>query len=287
MLLKNIPLQIPFSSGCLYGILRNAKDAEKLIILCPAATGTRIGPQRIFVEITQALLENQIASFCVDFPPLGDSYDNQIQKYEGSYAQRLSLHYAKYLNIIIDQFNENHTFQEIYLLSISDGCMPVYNFAQQNKRVNGLILLSPNHKLDTVETVNKKNIKQYLYKVFKKDTWHKLVTLNLNYSKIFKNIFHKPVKQKNRENIEVGSQGHIPRLLTIFGEKEVRLEECIDFWKSEIKKSNCSQYSNRIIDGADHSFFGWQFKRDVERWIVEWFKEGEKKSCELIALSCK
>ena len=107
MLLKNISLQIPFSSGCLFGILRNSKDAEKLIVLCPAATVTRIGPLRIFVEIAQVLAENEIASFCVEFPPLGDSYDSKIAKYESSYSQKLSQHYAKYLNILCDYFTDN------------------------------------------------------------------------------------------------------------------------------------------------------------------------------------
>ena len=272
--MNSIPLQIPFSSGNLFGILRNTEGATRLIILCPAATGTRIGPQRIFVEIAQTLLEKHVASFCVDFPPLGDSYDDEILKYEGSYSQQLSQHFAKYLNIVLNYFKENSSFKEIYLLSISDGCIPVYNFAKrQGNNINGLILLSPHHKLDSVSSINRKNIKQYLYKIIRKDSWIKLISLNLNYSKILKNIYHKRDGLKNNDNVELRFQDHIPRLLTLFGEKEFNLAECLDFWKSEISKEKIVEYSNGIIVGADHSFFGWQFKTDVKMRVKEWIDE--------------
>ena len=281
--LKNNPLQIPFLSGSLYGILRNTKDAEKLVIICPAATGTRIGPQRIFVEIAQVLVENEIASFCVDFPPLGDSYDTQIQKYEGTYSQKLSQHYNKYLSLICNYFEKSYSFKELYVLSISDGCIPIYNFAKQDKRVYGLILLSPNHKLDSVELINKKNVKQYLSKILKKETWYKLFTLNLNFDKILKNIYHKQGKPNYKKKIEGSTKVSIPRLLTLFGEKEPTLYESIHFWRLENDKGKITEHTNGIIDGADHSFFGWQFKNDVEKCIVGWIKEVNQNSYEVSA----
>lgn len=268
------PLQIPFSTGSLFGVLRNTVSVSKeLVILCPAATGTRIGPQRIFVEIAQALLKNEVASFCVDFPPLGDSFDNKIQNKGGQFSQRLSMHYTKYLNLLLKYFEEKYSFKHFYLLSISDGCVPIYNFAKCNPIICGLVLLSPNHKLDISDSINKNNIRRYLFKLFIRETWIKLFTLNLNFNRIVKNIYHKPTKIKQQTKDARTKASPISNLLTLFGEKEHDLKGCIDFWEAEKKSGAINVYENRIIAGADHSFFGWQFKRDVVDHILFWFNK--------------
>jgi hypothetical protein len=69
--MDNFPITINFNSGKIFGILRGINLInDKIVICCPATMGTRIGPQRIFVEIAQKLTEYQIASFCVDMPVL-------------------------------------------------------------------------------------------------------------------------------------------------------------------------------------------------------------------------
>ena len=266
----SLPIAINFESGVVFGILRGWVNKERIVILCPATTGTRIGPQRIYVEIAHELQKQGIASLCVDLPPLGDSFDNQPEIYQGLPSEKLYLHYSKFIKIIMNElFQRYNGFDEIILLSISDGCLPVYRFARANEIIDRVILLSPNHLLDEIKKVNSKNFKQYFSKLFKKHTWVKLFLFQLNFSKIFKNIFPKkglsfslPSESIIKNGISIGD------VLTIFGENEPSLSQCLSFWGKE--KNNIGDYSTQIVPGADHSFFGWQFKRDVITYIINW-----------------
>ena len=188
----SLPISINFESGVVFGILRGILNKERIVILCPATTGTRIGPQRIYVEIAKELQKCGIASLCVDFPPLGDSYDNQPEIYHGLASEKLYLHYSKYIKIIInDLLRRYNGFDETILLSISDGCLSVYRFAMANKIIDRVILLSPNHLLDERKNINSKNIKHYFFKIWEKHTWIKLFLFRLHFSNFFLNIFPK------------------------------------------------------------------------------------------------
>lgn len=269
----NFPIIIDFSFGKIFGILRGINSIkDKIVICCPATTGTRIGPQRIFVEIAQKLTEHRITSFCVDIPPLGDSFDTGENNFQGVTSEKLIQHYSKYLEIIINYLKRHYDFKEFILLTISDGGLPVYNYARNNKEIQRIILLSPNHRLDNTQQFNKKNLKQYYNKLLKQETWIKLFTLRLNTRKIIQNVYRKrTVRKKTTQTKEFKTHNVLKKILVVFGEKEQMLNECIDFWNQEQNKGYFEDYSYKIIDGADHSFFGWKFKRDVETCIIDWF----------------
>lgn len=266
------PVILDFDTGKLFGIFRGSYKSKKLVIMCPAATGNRIGPQRIYVEISQRMCELNLASYSFDFPPFGDSFDNAMENYKGVYSEKLSQHYSKYIQIVIEYFTRKFHFNEFVLLSISDGCIPIYNYAKNNNVIRKLILLSPNHLLDTVQSINTNNLKKYYIKLFNKETWLKLIFLRLNLKKIVKNIYQSPKGKKiGLVNVnEKENQKKIDSILVVFGEKEPKLNECLKFWDKENKNNNIGNYSYNIIKGADHSFFGWKFKRDVEKCVVDW-----------------
>jgi len=269
------PIIIDFDFGKIFGILRGINSInDTIVICCPATTGTRIGPQRIFVEIAQKLLEYQIASFCVDIPPLGDSFDAEKNKFQGTSAEKLTQHYSKYLKIVIDYLKKKYGFKGFILLTISDGGIPIYNYAGNNEEIRRIILLSPNHKLDSAQKINRKNLKQYYNKFSSGETWIKLFTFRLNLRKIINNIYKKNSKANNIQIKESKAFCVLEKLLVIFGEKELMLNECIDFWNEEQSNGHFKNYSCKIVEGADHSFFGWKFKRDAERYITDWLKNG-------------
>lgn len=264
------PLIIKDKDCNLYGILRYPKDSKVIVVSLPAATGTRSGPQRIFVEIAQILLEKRIASLCVDLPPFGDSFDAARITFGSDYKTLLNKRYEHYLKIIINYLNKETDFKEFILLSISDGCLPVYRFAQKTG-IQKLILLSPNHLLGNAKAISTKNLKTYYLKFFQKETWLKVISLNLNFRKIFRNIFLKTNNQSKVSGKEQGDQiSKISDLLCIFGEKEPDIKTCLEYWQKQKMQKNIINYNFNIIKGADHSFFGWQFKKDVENSIIEW-----------------
>jgi hypothetical protein len=266
------PFKIVRDRLTIIGILRGSEVNNELIILLPAATGNRIGPQRIYVEIAKELAEYSYATFCVDLPPFGDSNDNELFL-EGKYEEILNQRYSKYLQIIIEFFKMKTHFEKFILLSISDGCMPVYKYSRSQEHIKRIILLSPNHQVGATNAINKKNLKHYYIKLFHKETWVKLIFFRLNLRKIFKNIFQLQIQRKN--NLSKGGikkLKYIEDVLVIFAEKEGDLKGCMDFWEKEKSMNNINSYSYNIIRGADHSFFGWNFKRDVEKCILEWLK---------------
>jgi alpha/beta superfamily hydrolase len=60
------------------------------------------------------------------------------------------------------------------------------------------------------------------------------------------------------------------RVLVVLGEKDQDLLSNRSFWKNYYKTNQATYYTEKIINGADHSFFGWQFKTDVKKAVTQW-----------------
>lgn len=265
---KSIPQTITFDEGKIYGVLRKPTNSNKLFVILPASSGTRIGPQRIFVEIARALYNIGISSICVDLPPLGDSFSNKEFKSNNDYFKWLSEKYEYYIKLIIEDVSNNSDFNEINLMSISYGCIPCYSYAINND-IKRLVLLSPDHIIGSVEKINKKNIKSYYYKLFKKDTWLKLISFQLNYTNIYKNIFSKRHIQKKQVS-DMDILNNELDILSVFGEKDRKIDVFIKYWREKVILDGIKKYQYKIVENSDHSFFGWQIKRNVEKQIIDW-----------------
>lgn len=267
---KSIPQKIVFNQGKIYGVLRRPVKSKKIFIFLPASSGTRIGPQRIFVELALALYNIGLSSLCVDIPSIGDSYSTKEfdNTNTSNYFEWLTRKYEYYLQLIIDDITNKFDFDEISLISISYGCIPCYSYAIKNN-IKHLIMLSPDHVIGSVEKINRKNIKSYYYKLFKKSTWGKIMRFQLNYDKIYKNIFNKKnLNQKQSPNLY--SQNNELQILSLFGEKDEKKDVFIKYWENIIRLSKIKKYQYKIVENSDHSFFGWHLKRNVEEYMVTW-----------------
>ena len=139
-----IPLRISNNKTSIFGVLRTSKLCREIVILLPAVSGTRIGPQRLYVELGRTLLKNNIASFAVDLPPNGDSFGQDYDEYLIDYRAVLINYYKVYLDQIIDYLTKEYTYKEIILLSISVGCIPIIEYVKI-KGYSRVVLLSPNN----------------------------------------------------------------------------------------------------------------------------------------------
>jgi hypothetical protein len=262
------PLIIKDKDCHLYGILRYPEATRDIVIFLPAATGTRVGPQRIYVQISNHLIKTNKASFCVDLPPHGDSYDNNVKEYCNDNRQKLIQHYGFYLNKIIAYLNSNYKFENYILCSISLGCIPILSYAKSNN-IKKVILLSPN-LLSNLNTINKRNLKNYYYKLFQHETWLKILTFNVQYKKVFRNIVRLQKVKTNKDQALITGNNNLVHVLCIYGEKDIALSTCQKHWKKQLDTGKISKYDEKIIENADHNFFGWNFKEQVASHINKW-----------------
>jgi hypothetical protein len=269
--IKEIPLIINRDNVFIYGILRTSELCKEIVIMVPALTGDRLGPQNIFVEIGRKLVEHNIACLCVEFPPSGDSYDLEQRNFWGQKQRPIFNMYAFYLDKVLAFLVEQYTYSKVFIGSISVGCLPVLDYCRK-KGLAGVVLLSPNHFDSTPALLNKRNLRSYFYKAFQVSTWKKLLSLQINYAKIFNNIVKmpKPSPSGIPPNNRPPADGSKVYVLCIFGERDPALLESQKYWASFVMRQSTDNYKEVIIAGSDHSFFGWLFKVEVCNTIVNW-----------------
>jgi hypothetical protein len=267
--MTELPLVIGDANCKLYGILRSPANSTRVLILIPALTGTRIGPQNIYVEISRTLASQGIATLCIEFPPSGDSYDYNAREFGYGDIQIFNS-YGFYLSMTHDFLKRKYNYLKYYVGSISLGCLPILKYARDNK-LSGALLLSPNHMNGQPLSVNKKNLRTYFFKLMRWSTWHKFLRLKINFRKVLSNVISMGAVQKKLENeIVSGEYSEEIPTLCIFGGKDLALGESVKYWEQIIRHENLKRFTIKVVPGSDHSFFGWNFKQSVCGFISEW-----------------
>lgn len=269
MSIQETPILIRDETAVLYGVLRAPETWNSIMVLVPAPTGTRIGPQNIYVEISRQLAANGMACLCTELPPAGDSYDMPAA---GGHPSGIFDRYAFYLDKIFAHLSGRYAIDKVYIGSISVGCLPVLHYCRQ-KKFAGAVLLSPNHFGSKAPAVNRRNVKTYIYKSLQPATWKKVFTLKVNYRRVFHNML--PGGHKKRPvKLPAGASAPLPevRVLCLFGEKDEALKSAQEYWLSASREWQQGNYEEVVVPGADHSFFGWTFKTNVCDHIVKWIQ---------------
>lgn len=119
------PIIIAEDAYKLYGIIREATGATKMIILAPWVMGDRTGVTRIYVEIARALQKKSISSFCVDIPPVNYSHDPE---FNSTYYPEF---YAKYLEKAFLTMTEKYPELEIILIGYCSSAIPAIYIARK------------------------------------------------------------------------------------------------------------------------------------------------------------
>ena len=262
----NRPIVIDDNEVCIYGIFRGIENSKKIVVFIPALTGTRIGPQRMFVEISNHLNKLKISTVCFDLPLSGDSFDKKKLEHSS-----LRIYYDYYLLKIYNKVKQKHQQSEIIFCSISVGCMPTLEFSERH-RLDKVLLLSPNHLSKKTTVINKRNIYAYFIKLFQLRTWEKFFLFNINFNKIFFNIFNMEGKVKTsniKKNNSLGNVGKV-NLLCVFGKNDPELQENLSFWAILNKQNRFISYKEDIVSNSDHSFMSWGSKMNLINHINDW-----------------
>ena len=236
----------------------------------PAVSGTRIGPQRIFVEIAREAATLGYSSFRMDMDRAGDSLQTSFN-IENSIENPLVEWYKDYLDVVTTHFNnEGHNYKKYLLLSISLGCEPILKYAIANL-YDSVLFLSPTY-LDYINksNVNSKNLKAYKQKIFKKETWIKLLKFDLNWRKIVKNIISNKKKDSKSNNISGLVDKSEIKVFGVYGELDAEFKDSMNYWKGLKEKGIIASFVYEIVKNSDHNFFGYQFKEDVKSILKKW-----------------
>ncbi len=157
------PIIITEGTYKLYGIIREAPQAEKMAILAPWVMGDRTGVARIYVEIARELQKNRISSLCVDMPPINYSYDPEFNTYY--YAE----FYAKYLEKVLRTLKEYYPGLEIVIIGYCSSAIPAIYIARKYN-LKKVITLNPwdfsdNYVKKTVHESFVDYLKYYIHKI--------------------------------------------------------------------------------------------------------------------------
>jgi len=271
------PVIIPSGQGIMFGVIRAAGTERKIAVLVPAITGTRIGPQRLYVQLSEHFIRAGVATLCLDLPIHGDSFGLKKKQADDSAEAGWITYYAGNLEAVHSFLFENHGFEEIIPVSISFGCIPILAFASK-MGYRKAILLSPNHRLSEVSGINTNNLRAYRLKLFSPSTWRKVFAMEVNYRKVFDNIFNLSAKKQQKRGAgNNGRQKHKPGhqyenvdVLCVFGEKDPGIEEHFAFWEQLQRQGRVRSLSLEKVKGSDHSFFGWQWKESLGETVHKW-----------------
>ncbi len=132
------PIIIKESTYTLYGIIREAPNAEKMVILAPWVMGDRTGVGRMYVELARKMQENSITSICVDMPQINYSFDPQFS--DDHYVEC----YAIYLEKVYQTMRDIYPETEIIILGFCSSAIPAI-YVSRKHNLNKVITLNPYH----------------------------------------------------------------------------------------------------------------------------------------------
>lgn len=215
----------------LYGVKHAGCEhcAKKILVFVPALGNTRIGPQRLYVDVARVLATKNIASFRVDIPSSGDSYEAGTLSldYASESIENISTKlYEKYLQSVLNYLHDQGwNSSQLLFVGFSIGAIPILNFAKKYGLAR-VILISANY-LDASE--------------FDNPTGPTLA------------------KSAKKEKVDV---------FLIYGENEAEFQQKISFWHRFHDEGYCNRFDNLVIPNADHNFMSFAFKKAVVDAIV-------------------
>ena len=250
-----------------YDYSKPAGQVKAGVIFVHAASGNRLGPHRMFIEMGDEFYNMGYAAMRFDFAGCGDSTgDGPMQSIEDDSSD---------LAMVCEFFRQHEALEKIFLIGISRGGRLCFSAMKKYKiDLSGMVLLSASY-LDNSIFVRlfANRIKQYFMKLIEPGGFQKLMSGAVNFKGILRTFaFCFQFKQKT-ESLESGSvfKTRCP-LLFIYGENDPITNNSKNHY-SEICKKNKIDHKCVLIENANHSFFHYKWKEQLleicEKWIED------------------
>lgn len=256
------------SLGTTWGILDGPREAAEAVLMVPAFSGTRIGPQRLFVELARELAHAGVASLRIDHYSGGDG---QMKAGDGKPGLREES-FKHCVKEAIGILRGIIPGGKIGVLSISKGCLPILDAAREEKTEH-LVLLSPVFE-DAAPILRGRILKAYWEKAKNVRTWKKALHGRIGWNKVFRILWG--ARSSGRPGADLSGRSTAAprclRTLIVLGGNDAD-SSVLKFSRKLCKENPDLDATIEVIPESDHSFFGWEFKQSVKRIVTVWLAE--------------
>lgn len=265
-----------YLQGCrenlFYNYSKPAGQVKVGIIFVHAASGNRLGPHRMFVEMGEEFYRLGYATMRFDFAGCGDSTGTgPMQSIEDD-----SFDLAR----VCEFFKQKGALEKIFLIGISRGSRLCFNAMRKYKiDMNGMVLFSASY-LDNSVFVRlfANRLKQYFIKLVEPGAFKRLISGAVNFKGIFRTFaFCFQFKQKAESAKGRSGFKTICPLLFVYGKNDP-ITNNSKIYYSQICKKTQIDYKCVLIENANHSFFHYKWKEQLfeisKKWIEGLAKKG-------------
>lgn len=236
------------------------------VLFVHAASGNRFGPHRMFVEMSRLYAKMGYSTFRFDIRGCGDS-TGQYHEYEIDPDVIDTLSAVRF-------FAEHANLEKVVLVGISKGARVCFTIMSRYQvPLAGMILLSTsviNNK--SALSYSYEQLRTYRQKLFQLSSIKKILKGNINLKQIIKTLcwsIHISRKQKTQSEKVINSK--CPTLL-IYGNKDPIFKASYEYYSHMCVEHEIT-HKCHIIQGANHSFYHYKWKEEIQKVSGEWLSQ--------------
>ncbi|HIE50302.1 MAG TPA: alpha/beta fold hydrolase [Armatimonadetes bacterium] len=269
------PLTFEHEGQRLFGLLRTPNEGGKRgIVLLHGWSGYRIGPGRLLAEAARQFCAAGYATLSFDFRGRGES--------EGEVGEaNLNTMIADAVTAV-EVLRRETRVTRVTLLGLCSGCEVAIGASLADEAIDSLALWSApifSGELTFRRRARRaqRNLQAYLQKLFRPETWGKLVTGRLNWRLIFRALTggrsgeDQAVKEDVPATEEQMAEFAAFRgpLLFIYGANDPETPDAAQFYRTYCERVGVP-HEFHFVAGANHNFYSLAWKREVIETTLNW-----------------
>jgi len=267
------PVRFQCNGRWVHGVLSLPKDPARPttgLVTLHGWSGTRIGPHALFVSLARRAAEAGIACLRFDFRGRGDS--------EGEIAE------ATRATMIEDavaaaRFLREEGCERVILVGLCAGSQVAIGAATQGADPDGLILWSApvSEQAEEERAVAAKRrhfLREYARKLFRPQTWRKLIGGKLQFGKIARVLSGKAgIAATDDRAVDLQAAARLKEfrgpIFFVYGTHDPIAPVALPYYQ-RILASGQAEVSVTQIEGANHSFYGTAWREEVLEQTLAW-----------------
>jgi pimeloyl-ACP methyl ester carboxylesterase len=284
MQMKEAVFEVVVNSETIYGIWYQPVECKKktAVVMLHGWAGYRTGPHDMLVKMARNLTVKGYDCFRFDFRGKGYSQGDRQKTNNRSMLADLEA-VLRYVNHVLEcpqiVLTGICSGARLALYYARSGCQPIKHVIEMSSPV-----LRQNEVEVTLATNQAKStLEEYAKKVFRIETWGKLVGGGVHFSAVWRNI-NRPVMRlfakKIKKNAPI-SHHAVPQtqetpfgkfqgqMLLIHGEKDPETQPALE-QIHRMLQSNQIQSDTHIVKNANHSFYSLAWEKEIIELITDW-----------------